>query len=376
MFVEILKGYFSIFASPQILIMLILLIVFYMRNAKEANVRRIILGDSEDSPLVLTLYQMIYGIAGGFAISVMAGVFNIAFNSYMEVQIIFLLTVFAVTRFSGYVNIGVNVMAVFLAGYLLNQDVIPVLDLVNLYLFLGLLYIVHGLMLILDRRHGFLPVLFSRNGVIRGGFKVDKIYLLPAAVGFYTASGIILGASVFYLTLFHLFHVQETVMSFSKKQAILILGGLKMLAGSLILAGSVLVSYDLESVYLLIILVPLLVYAEKMAFRLMDSRRKAFFTSDQDQIMVLEVRENTPAYRSGLRSGDRILSLNGTEDPTYKSLMAFMGTLHYERGVHLLVQDLQKVEKMVKFTIAKDTSTGIIIVPPSDALALPDKENA
>ncbi|MFH5837026.1 PDZ domain-containing protein [Proteiniclasticum sp. C24MP] len=373
---EILNGYFSIFASPQILIMLILLIVFYMKNTKEANVRRIVLGDSEDSPLVLTLYQMISGIAGGFVISIIAGVFNIAFYSYMEVQIIFLLTVFSVTRFSGYVNSGINVMAVFLAGYLLNQEVIPVLDLVNLYLFMGLIYMVHGLMLLLSRKHGFMPVLFSRNGIIRGGFKVEKTYLLPAAVGFYTASGSILGSSVFYLTLFHLFHVQETVMTFSKKQAVFLLSGLKMLAGSLILMGSIIVSYSMESVYLLIILVPLLIYLEKMAFRLIESRRKPFFTSDEDRIMILEVRENTPAYRSGLRSGDRILSLNEAEDPSYKALIAFMGTLHYERDVNLMVRDEHEQEKAVKFTIDKETSTGIIIVPPSDQLTLPDRENA
>src|SRR5690554_3687680 len=113
MFMEILKGYFSIFTSPQILIMLILLIVFFMKNMKEAGLRRIILGESEDSPLVLTLYQIVFGIAGGFIISLLAGVFNIGFYSYMEVQIIFLLTVFSVTRFSAYVNLGFNVMAVF-----------------------------------------------------------------------------------------------------------------------------------------------------------------------------------------------------------------------------------------------------------------------
>lgn len=376
MFMEILTGYFSIFASPQILIMLILLLVFHMKNMKETNVRRIVLGESEDSPLVLTLYQMFYGIAGGFVISIMAGVFNVAFHSYMEVQIIFLLTLISVTRFSAYVNPGVNVMAVFLSGYLLNQDMILIEDLLNLYLFMGLVYVVHGLMVLLDRKRGFMPVLFSRKGTIRGGFRFQRMYLLPAAVGFYTASGSILGMSVFYLSLFHLFQVQETVMTFSKKQAVNRLGALKMLTGVLILLGTYVISHFQESVYLLMVLVPLLLYADQIAFRLIESRRKPYFTSDEDKIMVLEVRENTPAFRSGLRSGNRILSLDGKEDPSYKSLMAFMGTLHYERDVSLLVRDEERQERMVKFTIAKDSSTGIILVPPSDQLTLPERENA
>lgn len=376
MFVEILKGYFSIFASPQSLIMLILLIVFFMKNMKEADLRRIVLGESEDSPLVLTLYQIIFGVAGGFIISLLAGVFNIGFYSYMEVQIIFVLTVFSVTRFSAHVNLGLNVVVVFLAGYLLEKEVIPVLDFVNLYLFIGLIYVVHGVIIILDWKRGFMPVLFSRKETIRGGFRVKKLYLVPAAVAFYSISGSILGSSVFYLTLFHLFQVDETVMTFGKKQAMQVLSGLKILTGALIFTGAYITGFYMKEVYLLIILVPLLIYIEKMAFRLIESRRKPYYISDDERIMVLEVREGTPAYKSGLRSGNRILSLDGKINPSYKSLIAFMGTIHYERDVHLLVHDENEVEKKVEFIIEKGTSTGIIIVPPAGQITLPERKNA
>lgn len=376
MFMEILKGYFSMFASPQILIMLILLIVFFMKNMKEAGLRRIILGESEDSPLVLTLYQIIYGVAGGFIISLLAGVFNIGFYSYMEVQIIFVMTVFLVTRFSPYVNLGINVVIVFLAGYLLEKEVIPVLDFVNLYLFIGLIYMVHGAMMLLDWKRGFIPVLFSRKGTIRGGFKVEKLYLVPAAVAFYSASGSILGSSVFYLTLFHLFKVEETVMTFGKKQAMQVLSALKILTGALIFAGAYMMSFYMESVYLLVPLVPLVLYLEKMAFRLIESRRKPYYISDEEEIMVLEVREGTPAFSAGLRSGNRILALDGKENPSYKSLIAFMGTIHYERDVHLLVRNEKEEEIKVEFIIEQGNSTGIIIVPPSDQMTLPEIKNA
>jgi len=376
MFMEVLKGYFSMFASPQTLIMLILLIVFFMKNMKEAGLRRIILGESEDSPLVLTLYQIVFGVAGGFIISLLAGVFNIRFYSYIEVQIIFVMTVFSVTRFSPYVNLGMNVVIVFLAGYLLEKEVIPVLDFVNLYLFIGLIYMVHGAMMLLDWKRGFIPVLFSRKGTIRGGFKVEKLYLVPAAVAFYSASGSILGSSVFYLTLFHLFQVEETVMTFSKKQAMQVISALKILTGALIFSGAYMISFYMESVYLLIIVVPLLVYFEKMAFRLIESRRKPYYISDDEKIMVLEVREGTPAFRSGLRSGNRIVALDGKENPSYKSLIAFMGTIHYERNVHLLVRNEKEEEMKVEFIIEKGNSTGIIIVPPSDQITLSEAKNA
>jgi membrane-associated protease RseP (regulator of RpoE activity) len=235
---------------------------------------------------------------------------------------------------------------------------------------------VHGVMMLLDWKRGFMPVLFSRKGIIRGGFKLEKLYLVPAVVAFYSASGSILGSSVFYLTLFHLFQIEETVMTFGKKQAIQVLSGLKILTGVLIFTGAYIISSFMESVYLLIILVPLLIYLEKMAFRLLESRRKPYYVSDDEKIMVLEVREGTPAYRSGLRSGSRILSLDGKENPSYKSLIAFMGTIHYERGVHLLVRDENKEEKKVEFIIEKGTSVGIIIVPPSDQITLTERKKA
>ncbi|HCW74704.1 MAG TPA: hypothetical protein DHM90_14020, partial [Clostridiaceae bacterium] len=195
MILEILNGYFSMFYSPQILIMIILVTVFYFQNIREAGLRRIVLGESEDSPLVLTFYQLIYGLAGGLIISVLAGLLNIAFVSYMEVQIIFMLTVFSVTTFSRYVNVGINILAVFLMTFLLDREVIPSLDLINLYLFIGVSHTVQGLIMLMDRKRGFVPVLLSNQSVIRGGFRISRSYLVPSAAGFYAMTGSILGTS-------------------------------------------------------------------------------------------------------------------------------------------------------------------------------------
>lgn len=374
MILEILNGYFSMFYSPQILIMIILVIVFYFQNIREAGLRRIVLGESEDSPLVLTFYQLIYGLAGGLIISVLAGLLNIAFVSYMEVQIIFMLTVFSVTRFSRYINVGINILAVFLMTFLLDREVIPSLDLINLYLFIGVSHTVQGLIMFMDRKRGFVPVLLSNQSVIRGGFRISKAYLVPSAAGFYAMTGSILGTSVFYLTLIQLFAVKETVMTFSKSQAIKALSSIRIFIGSMILIVSYAVSFSLGFIYILIPLVPFLLFLERMIFAYLESRRKPYYVSDEESIVVLEVRENTPAFQSGLRSGNRILSLDGRKKPSYRSLLAFMGTLHYERGVSLTVLDEKDEEKDIVFRIRPGMSTGIIIVPPAGEIVLPSKD--
>ncbi len=374
MFVEILNGYFSMFYSPQILILIILVLVFYFQNIREAGLRRIVLGESEDSPLVLTFYQLIYGLAGGLIISLLAGLLDIAFVSYMEVQLIFMLTVFSVTRFSKYVNVGINVLAIFLLAFLLDREIIPTLDLINLYLFIGLSHTVQGLVMLMDRKRGFVPVLFSSQSVIRGGFRIKKTYLVPSAAGFYAMTGSILGTSVFYLSLIQLFAVNETVMTFSKKQAIKALSSIRIFIGTLILLISYVVSFNITFIYLLIPLVPVLLFSERMVFAYLESRRPPYYVSDEESIVVLEVRENTPAFQSGLRSGNRILSFDGREKPSYRSLLSFMGTLHYERGINLTVRDENDEEKDIAFRIMPGTSTGIIIVPPAGEIVLPSKE--
>ncbi len=81
--------------------------------------------------------------------------------------------------------------------------------------------------------------------------------------------------------------------------------------------------------------------------------------------MVLEVRENSAAYLAGLRSGDRIYQVDGKINPTYKNLLAFMGTLSYERTISLEVRTAELINKSIRFTILPGTSTGILVVPPS-----------
>src|SRR5690606_24392537 len=124
----------------------------------------------------------------------------------------------------------------------------------------------------------------------------------------------------------------------------------------------------------LIPLVPFLLFSERMIFAALESKRAPYFVSDEESIVVLEVRENTPAFQSGLRSGDRILTLDGKEKPTYRSLLAFMGTLHYERGVDLTVRDENDEEKAIQFNIEPGKSTGSIIVPPAGGIILPVKD--
>ncbi|SDI19043.1 hypothetical protein [Proteiniclasticum ruminis] len=365
MFSEILQGYSSLLSSPQWIILIAAAVMFYIKNVQEASLRKLVLGESENHPLVLTFYQVFYGLVGGFAISLLAGMFQIAFFTYLEVAIIFMLSIFSVTRFSGYVNVGFHALTVFLLMYLLQGRLISSHDLIQIFLFLGISMMVQGLIFLVSYEGGDLPVLFSRKEELRGGFRIEKSFMLPSVAAFVTAGGSILGSSLLFLPILQFFSMKETVMTFGKKEGRFILSALKIISGTVILLLSYLISFHMEWTYLLLAVVPALLYLEPLIFRFMEKKRAPKFVSSEEEIMVLEVRENSAAYLAGLRSGDRIYKVDGKINPTYKNLLAFMGTLSYERTISLEVRTAELINKSIRFTILPGTSTGILVVPPS-----------
>lgn len=365
MFSEILQGYSSLLSSPQWIILIAAAVMFYIKNVQEASLRKLVLGESENHPLVLTFYQVFYGLVGGFAISLLAGMFQIAFFTYLEVAIIFMLSIFSVTRFSGYVNVGVHALTVFLLMYLLQGRLISSHDLIQIFLFLGISMMVQGLIFLVSYEGGDLPVLFSRKEELRGGFRIEKSFMLPSVAAFVTAGGSILGSSLLFLPILQFFSIKETVMTYGKKEGRFILSALKIISGTVILLLSYLISFHMEWTYLLLAVVPALLYLEPLIFRFTEKKRAPKFVSSEEEIMVLEVRENSAAYLAGLRSGDRIYQVDGKINPTYKNLLAFMGTLSYERTISLEVRTVELINKSIRFTILPGTSTGILVVPPS-----------
>lgn len=365
MYSEILQGYFNLFKSPQWIILMAAAVMFYLKNLQEASLRKLVLGESENNPLVLTFYQVFYGLAGGFLISLLAGMFQIAFFTYLEVAIIFMLSIFSVTRFSSYVNIGFHALSVFLLMYLIQGKLISAHDLIQIFLFLGISMMVQGVVFLVSLESGSLPVLFSRNDEIRGGFRFEKSFMLPSVAAFFAAGGSILGSPLLFLPVLQFFSVKETVMTFGKEEGRRILSALKILFGVLIFLLAYFTSFHMVWTYVLLILVPLLLYLEPLVFRFLERRRAPLFVSSEEEILVLEVRESSAAFNAGLRSGDRIFEVDGKEKPTYKNLLAFMGTLSYERTIELKVHRKKSEEQKILFTILPGTSTGILVVPPS-----------
>ncbi len=367
---EVLTGYLTSFSSPEILILIGIVGVFFFQNMKETSLRKMILGESEDSPLVLSFKQIIYGLFGGLIISLLARCLNLQFHFYGEVQMVFFLTIFTLTKLSPYVNVGVNILVVFLVEILLGDPSGFILELPTLYFFVGMSKMIEALIILLDHNFGFTPLLFAKGKSVRGGFRMNKTYLFPISAGFFAASGAILGQSVFYYLLYPMFSVKEVFTSFTKKEATLVISSLKMICGSLILFLTLGTLFYEEIIYVLLVISPLLIVGEVYFFRRIEKIRDPRFISMVNDVVVLDVRKNSNAYHAGLRSGHRVISMNRRLNPTYDQLVSNMILPTYSREIDLRVKDVSNKSISVTFQIEENQVPGILFVPPSESFEL------
>lgn len=367
---EVLSGYFTSLYSPEILILIGIAGIFFYHNWKEASLRKMILGESEDSPLVLSFKQLVFGLFGGFIVSIAAHWLNLEFVLYSEVQLVFLLTIFVMTKFSPYINIGMNILVVFLAELLIGNAELFIKNILPLYLLLGLIQLAQAFILVIDQNHGFTPLLFAKGKIIIGGFRMNKSYLFPISAGFLSPSGAILGQTIFYYLLYPMFSIKETFTRFTKKEAIYVMGGLKVIGGILILFLSWGASYNEAFLYLLLILGPTIIQGEVFFFRKIERSKKPRFMSSEKEVMVLDVKRTSPAYKAGLRSGHKVSLLNRKPNPTYQELIYQVILATYPRQIDLTVKDEKNKTISIQVFIEENMNLGILFVPPSETIEI------
>lgn len=368
-------AYIQLFLSPYVLILLILLFVDYLRNVKTARIQEMVLGESEHSPLALTLYQGMVGMAAGFLLTLLAAGFQIGFESYMPLQVMLLLTLTAVMGLPMYAHLGITIPVVLLSMGLFGSEQVSFTDLRSAYLLLGLMLLVQGAVTALDHAHGTIPFLAKTEERVMGAFRITRFYLFPMVLGFHPVSGPILGAVVVFSAAFSAFSVNQVFLTFDKRTGALVLGGMKAGTGLLILLGSAAAGAYPPILYGVMAFAFALLTGEGFIFRWLEERRQPVFQSAPSKVAVLEVRRDTPAYAGGLRSGDRILSLDGMEGPGFPELVESIARSPVRRQVELVVEDTNQREKHVAFRVTPGESTGVLIVPDALRIEEASKDN-
>ena len=352
--------------------------VFYRQNKKTVVMQKMIIGEPLNSPLELTISQIVIGILAGVVGSVILSYLGVIFDENSAIGLIFLvslLLMFANPRYIcfsysgaiiGFVSIVLSEIAILNKGVILsfygqsinlsNIDFLKI-DIVSLMTLVGVLHIIEGVLVLIDGKRGSIPVFTNKDGNIIGGFALKRYWLLPVTIMALSASSSIVGAGggvaiatpngwpfinssfsladinkgiIGVLPLFAGIGYNSITFTKTKTQKTLISGGMIFSFGLALTVVAQFANINLITKLLVIAFAPL---AHEVMLRLgkhVENRGKMKYISSSDNIMVLDVAPNTPAAEMGIKSGDKIIEINNRKIENEEQIMNIMtGTSNF-----------------------------------------------
>ena len=188
-----LRGVAGAIVNPGLMIVLIFLgIILYFKNRNLVMMQRLILGDNINTPLELTLSQIVLGIIAGAIGSVILSILGIRFWENSGIIYLFMISIilmFVKPRFIcfsysgailGIISITISLLSNVFPS--LKSTTIFNIDIIYLMTFIGVLHIVEGFLVMIDGDRGSIPIFSNKNGKIIGGFSLNRYWVLSIAI--------------------------------------------------------------------------------------------------------------------------------------------------------------------------------------------------
>lgn len=392
-----LRSLSYVIVEPSLLIILILLgVIFYRKNRKIVAMQKMIVGEAVNSPLELTLSQIVLGIFAGVLASIILSYFGVIFDENSGIEFLFVISIvlafikprFICFSYSGAI-LGI-ISLIFTYFNITTSDGINIfsLNITMLMTFVGIMHFVEGILVMIDGSRGSVPVFTNRGGKIIGGYALKRYWILPVAIFIAYASSslgstggaesvstpdwwpilqyenIINIIKTGVLTLMPLFGmVGYSSITFTKKKRVKALssGIFIALYGIILVAVAQLAMFGVYGEIGVIIFAPLAHEGMLYIQRQIENKRKAIFTSDETGVAVLDVVPYSIAYELGIREGDKISLVNGKRINNEADI--YLIAKENFNALELKVIDRSKKEKNIKFKYANNTRLGVVLVP-------------
>lgn len=383
---------YAIIEPMHILMLVVLGIMFYLKNKRITIMQKMTIGESINSPLELTLSQISLGIIGGVIVSLMMSSLGIIFNENSGIEIMFMISIlllfikkrFICFSYSGAVLGMISILSGILSNITNTESYINV-NILSLMTFVGIMHVVEGVLVIFDGGRGAIPVFSNRNDKIVGGFAYNRYWALPVAI-FIAFSGSISSVTTSVVDTpnwWPIINRAETLLilstaiigaiplygvigynsvSFTKdKIKKPIYSGVGILIYGVLLTFIAQVSqFGVVGQIVVIAFAPL---GHEIMIRIQNKIEevgKYIYVTDNDGVSVLEVSPTSPAYEAGIRRGDKIIEVNNVKTVSEVEIFKIV-----RESIEEISVKIRRISgEMLDLTIIpKNKRLGLLLVP-------------
>lgn len=330
--------------EPMHLVMLVVFgIIFYLKNVKIVSIQKMTLGEGLNTPLELTLSQIVLGILAGAIGSIVLSVLGVTFSENSGIEFIFMISILSLFYKKKYISYAYSSAILGVIGISLNiissitgMKLFLNVDILSLMTFVGVIYILEGLLIIVDGNRGAIPVFTKKEDKIVGGFSFSRYWPIPIAIlmifnnsiagedSIYSnvaswwpiinnkaVLSLLATAMIASIPLYGIMGYSNVTFTQEKKTKSLRCGSAILVYGISVALVAQLANINIVGQIISIIYTPL---AFELIMRYeyrVEKKGQCLYVSDDEGIMVLEVTPNSPAYEVGIKRGDKIIEING-----------------------------------------------------------------
>lgn len=385
-----------IIVEPSLLIMLIILsVIFYFKNKKIVAMQRMIIGEAINSPIELTLAQIVFGLLAGIIGSIMLSSVGVIFTENSGIIYLFMISIvlmfikprFICFSYSGAILGIVSIIYYYLAEPLGLDSSAFNIDITTLMTFVGCLHIVEAMLVAVDGEKGAIPVFSNRNNRIIGGYALSRYWVLPISIFIAYKLGIdnrgltetiitpdwwpilksenvlaILATMAIYISpFFGVIGYSSVSFTKTKKKKVIASSMFIFTFGVILILVAQVARFGVVGEIITVIFAPVGHEIMLRMQRRSEDRGVPVFYSGDDGIAVLEVVPYSEIYDLGIRSGDKIVSLNGNNVTSEKEIYQ----VAKDSSNSFVIKAISISGKIKEVTIkgGKSKGIGVLLVP-------------
>jgi len=264
-----------------------------------SKMERDILGKNQSYPLYNTMISLVFGLIGGMLGSVLFLLSGITINPndfYLVLPLAIILSLihprFICFSYAG----GIVSLIGIIFGYSINVS--------SIMFVIGVLHLVESFLILVDGKHGKVPILMERQGEVVGGFMMNRFWPLPFNI-------FVNNSYIYPVTIIALLGYGDYALtSYPEKKTVKTAGLLSLFSITLLLLSILSMDYYIFK-YIAALFAPLGHELTIAVGKRKEEQGEYIFKASSQGLKVLDTLTNSVGEAMDLKTGDILLSING-----------------------------------------------------------------